>query len=198
VTAVADVTSLLLEYRDGDRSAMDRLLPIVYDELHSLARGHRNRWSSSSASGTTSLVHEAYLKLVDQTQVEWQNRRHFFYIASRAIRSILVDNARYHQRQKRGGGLRRVELEDSVLVSEQRCEELLALDSALDRLRNESERLCRIVECRFFGGLTVDETADTLEVSPATVKRGWNLARVWLYRRLESEQDEGGVAENAG
>jgi RNA polymerase sigma factor (TIGR02999 family) len=158
---------------------------MVYDELLALARGQRAAWNGFEKPGTTSLVHEAYLKLVDQTRVDWRSRAQFFYVASRAMRSILIDNARWHGRAKRDGGVR-VPLEEGHLVSAERADELLAVDRALARLSAAEERLGRIVECRLFGGLTVEETAETLEVSPATVKRGWDLARAWLHRELAS------------
>jgi RNA polymerase sigma factor (TIGR02999 family) len=185
-----DITALLNEFARGDRSAMQQILPLVYSELHKLARYHRYRWNGHRAPGTTSLVHEAYLKMVDQTHVQWENRRQFYYIASRAMRSILVDNARRFQRQKRGGGQRAIPLDAAILFSEVRSTEVLALDEALDRLLGSDERLGRIVECRFFGGLTVEETAEALDISPATVKRGWNLARAWLYRELSQDSPE--------
>jgi RNA polymerase sigma factor (TIGR02999 family) len=177
-----DITDVLLQLGE-DGSKVDRLLPMVYDELLVLARGQRAAWNGLEKPGTTSLVHEAYLKLVDQTRVDWRSRAQFFYLASRAMRSILIDNARWHRRAKRDGGLR-VPLEDARLVSAERADELLHLDRALDRLTAAEERLGRIVECRVFGGLTVEETAEALAVSPATVKRGWNLARAWLLREL--------------
>ncbi len=149
-----------------------------------MARHQRFRWNDPRSPGTSSLVHEAYLKLVDQTRVDWQNRAQFFYLASRAMRSVLVDNARWHSREKRGGGAQPISTEDVNIVSEARSEELLALDEALSALKGEDDRLSRIVECRVFGGLTVDETAEALQVSTATIKRGWKLARAWLYRRL--------------
>ena len=184
------ITQALIELGQGEQEALKRLLPLVYDELKGLARGHRFKWQGGqNIPGTTSLVHEAYLKLVDQTQVNWQNRAHFFYYASRTMRSILVDNARRYQRQKRAGERKAVPLDDVVLVSEERSEELLALDEALSRLQEQDERIGKIVECRFFGGLSVEETADTLSISPATVKRGWNVARSWLYRELQPESD---------
>jgi len=181
-----DITALLLEI-GRDQAAYERLVPLVYEEMRRLARSQKFRWRDSRAPGTTSLVHEAYLKLVDQTQVDWKSRGQFFYIASRTMRSILIDNARWHRRTKREGDRRRVELDDDVLVSEQRSDELLALDEALSRLKTSDERLSRIVECRVFGGLTVAETAEALSLSPATIKRGWELARVWLYRELRAE-----------
>jgi RNA polymerase sigma factor (TIGR02999 family) len=136
--------------------------------------------------GTTSLVHEAYLKLAGQAGLGHANRRQFYALASRAMRTILIDNARWHGRVKRGGGRARASLEETVLVSAERSEELLALDEALTRLEAQDPRLARIVECRCFGGLTVEETAEALDLSSATVKRGWSLARTWLYRALKS------------
>ncbi|MGH9385602.1 MAG: ECF-type sigma factor [Vicinamibacterales bacterium] len=181
-----DVTRLLKDLASGAPEAGNRLLEVVYDELRQLARYHRAQWRKS-AIGTQSLVHEAYLKLVDQTHIQWQSRGQFFAIASRAMRSVLVDNARYWQRLKREGGRDRVELDDAMLVSEARSEEVLALDTALDRLGGADARLATIVECRFFGGLTVEETAEALGLSPATVKRDWVAARTWLYRELNQQ-----------
>lgn len=178
------VTALLNEAGLGRADAVPRVLPLVYDELCVLARRHRFRWRDARSPGTGSLVHEAYLKLVDQSQVRWESRAQFFTIASRVMRSILVDNARHFSRQKRGGPQRQVPLEDHLLVSEEYSAELLALDDALSRLSAADERLGRIVECRFFGGLTVEESAEALGISPATVKRGWTTARAWLYQQL--------------
>jgi RNA polymerase sigma factor (TIGR02999 family) len=162
-------------------------MPLVYSELKALAHAHRYRWTGiKGGMGTTSLVHEAYLKLADQAPAGFANRRQFFAVASKAMRSILIDNARWQGRQKRGGGSPPVELQESMLVSAERSEELLALDEALGRLDDREPRLARIVECRCFGGLTVDETAEALAVSSATVKRGWSLARAWLYRELQT------------
>jgi RNA polymerase sigma factor (TIGR02999 family) len=177
-----DITDVLLDLA-RDRSAMDRLLPLVYDELLAMARAQRWSWNGADTPGTTSLVHEAYLKLVNQTRVDWRSRAQFFCVASRAMRSILIDNARFHHRRKRDGGVR-VPLEETHLVSERRADELLSIDRALERLSAAEERLGRVVECRVFGGLTVEETAEALQVSAATVKRDWNLARAWLYRDL--------------
>lgn len=179
----ADVTVLLKGLSAGEPEAGDRLLALVYDELRQMARRHRAGWRRTPL-GTQSLVHEAYLKLVDQTTVEWSSRGQFFAIASKAMRSILIDNARHYLRLKREGGRERVELEDGLLVSAARSEELVALDFALERLRAADQRLGAIVECRFFGGLTIEETAEALGSSPATVKRDWTAARTWLYREL--------------
>lgn len=185
-----DVTALLLELGRGDSTALDRLLPIVYDELRRLAKGHRYSWRDP-ALGTVSLVHEAYLKLVNQSHVDWQSRGQFFCLASRAMRTILVDNARHHRRLKRGGNLRVVPIEEAELVSASRSDELLALDEALERLRRSDARSADVVDCRVFGGLTVEETAESLGISPATVKRSWTVARTWLYNELRSQPPGG-------
>jgi len=187
---VGEITRLL-EQLDTEQGAartavLDQLMPLVYGELKALARANRYRWSGLEAPGTTSLVHEAFLKLSDQASVGLTNRHQFFALASRAMRSILIDNARWHGREKRGGGKAPLALSESMLVSAERSTELLALDEALGRLEEREPRLARIVECRCFGGLTVDETGEALEISPATVKRGWSLARTWLYRELRS------------
>jgi RNA polymerase sigma factor (TIGR02999 family) len=187
---IGEITRLLgrLDNRAGDgrEAVLSELMPLVYGELKLLARANRYRWNGVESLGTTSLVHEAYLKLADQDRSDFSNRRQFYALASRAMRSILIDNARWHSRQKRGGGRRPAVLEESMLVSAERSEELLALDEALKELEENEPRLARIVECRCFGGLTVDETADALDVSTATVKRGWSLAQTWLYRALKS------------
>ena len=187
---IGEITRLLerLDSRAGGgrEAVLSELMPLVYGELKLLARANRYRWRGVESLGTTSLVHEAYLKLADQDRSDFSNRRQFYALASKAMRSILIDNARWHSRQKRGGGRRPAVLEESMLVSAERSEELLALDEALSRLEEREPRLARIVECRCFGGLTVDETADALDVSSATVKRGWSLARMWLYRALKS------------
>ena len=171
---------------EGKDAVLSELMPLVYGELKVLARANRYRWSGVESLGTTSLVHEAYLKLADQTRADYANRRQFYALASKAMRSILIDNARWHSRQKRGGGRKPAKLEESMLVSAERSEELLALDEALGHLEDREPRLARIVECRCFGGLTVDETAEALDVSSATVKRGWSLARTLLYRALKT------------
>jgi RNA polymerase sigma factor (TIGR02999 family) len=184
-----EITRLLERLDDepgeGREAVLQELMPLVYGELKALARSNRYRWSGVESLGTTSLVHEAYLKLA-RSPTELTNRRQFYALASKAMRSILIDNARWHSRQKRGGGRRPAALEESMLVSAERSDELLALDEALGDLEDREPRLARIVECRCFGGLTVEETAEALDVSSATVKRGWSLARTWLYRALKS------------
>lgn len=187
---IGEITRLLerldTETNDGREAVLEELMPLVYTELKVLARANRYRWNGVESLGTTSLVHEAYLKLADQARSDFANRRQFYALASKAMRSILIDNARWHSRQKRGGGRKAASLEDAILVSAERSEELLSLDEALSQLEDREPRLARIVECRCFGGLTVDETAEALELSSATVKRGWSLARTWLYRALKT------------
>lgn len=182
----ADVTVLLKAMAQGEPDAQNRLMALVYDELRQMARRHRAGWRRSPL-GTQSLVHEAFLKLVDQTHVQWQSRGQFFAIASKAMRSILIDNARHYLRLKREGGRERVELDEGLLVSAARSEDLVALDLSLERLHAAEPRLATLVECRFFGGLTIEETAEALGTSPATVKRDWAAARTWLYRELHGD-----------
>jgi len=160
-------------------------MPVVYDELYKMARYKRWQHGPADELGTTSLVHEAYLKMTTGTSVEWQSRAHFFYMASLAMRNVLTDNARRRLRRKRGGGAAEVSLAATSLVSNDRTEELLALDEALRLLETRRAHLVRIVECRFYGGLTVEETSEALGVSEATVKRGWATARAILYRQLK-------------
>jgi RNA polymerase sigma factor (TIGR02999 family) len=182
---ITQLLNRLGEARAEDQEALlERLMPLVYGELKELARINRYRWHSDGAPGTTSLVHEAYLKLAGRTHGDYASRRQFYCLASKVMRSILIDNARWQGRKKRGGGGPHAALEESSLVSAERSDELLALDEALGRLDSREPRLARIVECRCFGGLTVEETAEALAISPATVKRGWNLARAWLFREL--------------
>jgi len=178
-----DLTELLAAFSRGDENAARQLLPLVYDELHAIARRRRWQWSGSSGPGTTSLVHEAYINLANRSAGLWENRAHFFYVASVAMRNILIDAAKRQSRARHGGGKRRASIQE-VAVPPDRSDELLSLDDALGRLEQADSRLGRIVECRFFGGLTIDETAQALSLSPATVKRGWETARSWLYKEL--------------
>lgn len=177
-----EVTVLLRGMASGEPDAANRLLAIVYDELRQMARRQR-RQAGRTPLGTQSLVHEAFIKLVDQT-VQWSSRAQFFAIASKAMRSILIDNARHYLRLKREGGRARVELEEGLLVSEARSEELIALDTALERLQRADPRLAALVECRFFGGLTEDETAEVLGVTARTIRRDWIKAKGWLHQEL--------------
>jgi RNA polymerase sigma factor (TIGR02999 family) len=176
-----EVTRLLAELRTGDRTALDRLFPLIYDELHGRAHHQLARHRPGDTLSTTALVHEAYLKLTDSAGQSYNDRIHFFAVASRAMRQILVDHARRKLAEKRGGGLRPVSLDPADLASPDRAEELLALDEALGELAALDERLARTVELRFFGGLSVEETADVLGTSPRTVKRDWRKARAFLY-----------------
>lgn len=181
----SDVTGLLVAWSNGEEAARARLIEAVYNELRRLARTHLRRERIDHSLSPTALVHEAYLKLVDQRRVQWQNRAHFFGIAAHVMRRILVDHARAHTAAKRGADARvplgEVEVDLGVWP---RDVDLLGLDAALDRLAAIDDRQSQLVELRFFGGLTVDETATVLSVSPATVKNDWALARAWLYREL--------------
>lgn len=180
-----NVTQMLLAFSEGDRSAMDKLLPVIYEELHRLASHYMRRQPSEHTLNTTALIHEAYLKLIDQKQVQWQNRAHFFGVASQAMRHILVDYARSKHAFKRGGARQKVSLDGVALVAEDRSEEWLNIDSALKKLEKIDPRQGKIVELRYFTGLTIDETAAVLEISPATVKREWTMAKAWLARELK-------------
>lgn len=182
------VTRLLGEVRDGNRESFDRLFPLVYDELRSIARQQRRRAPAVATLDTHALVHEAYLKLVDQTSPDWRTRGHFSAVAAKAMRYILVDYARRKGAEKRGGGRDDVPLDKVAAVLGEapnvEIEGLIALNDALAALESESPREAKIVELKFFGGLTVPEIAETLDISTATVKRGWALARAWLYREM--------------
>lgn len=179
-----DTTGLLLALRDGDRRALDRLMPRVYDELHRIAHRELARVGGRGTLRTTGLIHEVYLKLVDGTRVEVEDRAHFLALAATAMRHIVIDYARKRRTQKRGGGWRRISLDNGVPSSEERFDELIELDEALKRLEHFDERLCKVVECRFFGGMTVEETATTLQVAPRTVDRAWRKAKAWLHREI--------------
>jgi RNA polymerase sigma factor (TIGR02999 family) len=180
----SEITDLLAALRGGDRSAMDRLMPLVYEELRSRAHQQLGRARRDAALSTTGLVHEVYLKLVHTPNVAWEDRNHFFAVASKAMRSVVVDHARRQFAQKRGGGAHQVELEEDVLVLDRPPEEILAIHEALDRLVEVDARLSGLVEMRFFGGLSMEEIADVVGVSVRTVKRDWNKARVLLFQML--------------
>ena len=180
----ADVTTLLKRATDGDDSAVNRLVPLVYDELRALAESYLMRERANHTLQATALVHEAYLRLIDQRDVRWKNRAHFFAVAAQAIRRILVDHARGHRRAKRGGDRQRVRLDEDVMPLEDRDLDLLALDEALERLTRLYERQARIVELHFFGGLSLKDVAAFLGVSPRTVDGDWSMARAWLRREL--------------
>jgi RNA polymerase sigma factor (TIGR02999 family) len=183
------VTQLLLKWQEGDEAAMDDLMPLVYEELRRIAHRHLRRERADHTLSTTALVHEAYLNLVDHDMMPWQNRVHFYAIASRVMRRVLIWYARKRNAAKRGGGIPNLALDDVVVLSDDRMEELLALDQALEKLEAMDARLCRVVECRYFGGLSVQETAEALAISPATVKRDWQTARAWLRRTLDETQN---------
>jgi len=179
-----DITQLLLRWGAGDRSAFDQLLPLVYDELRRLARSYLRRHPQQSVLQPTILVHEAYLKLINQRQANWQNRAQFFGLAAKVMRDLLVDYARRAQAAKRGGGNYSVSLTEADRQGRQKEFDLIALDEALDRLAALDARHSRVVEMKFFAGLTIEEIAEATGTSHATVERDWNLARAWLYHEM--------------
>ncbi len=185
-TPPSEVTLLLQEASGGNQQALDRLLPLVYDELRAIAHGQRRSEPAEFTLNTTALVHEAYLKLVDQTRVTWRNRAHFFAIASRSIRRIVVDHARERLALKRGSGVEHISIEqlEAEPLGEGHAETLVGLDDALSRLACVDPRQGEIVTYRFFGALTIEETAEVLGISTATVKREWAMAKAWLHREL--------------
>ena len=178
-----EVSKLLRAWTDGDRGALDRLTPIVYDELHRLAQRYMKRERPGHSLQTTALVNEAYMRLVDYKRMRWQNRAHFFAVSAQLMRRILVEHARRHN-LKRGGGVQHVSLEEAAVVGGDEDVDLLALDDAMNGLARIDPRKVQVVEMRFFGGLSVEETAQVLKVSTVTVKRDWRAARAWLYREL--------------
>ena len=190
--AAANPTTLLLAWGRGDETALDQLIPLVHDELRRLARRHMAGERVGHTLQATALVNEAYLRLIEVNQVRWQNRAHFFAMASRVMRRILVDAARSRGFQKRGAGAEKVSLDEALLVSGEPRQDLIALDDALNALAAFDLRKSQVVEMRFFGGLSVEETAEALHVSADTVMRDWRLAKVWLVRELRGEQLEGG------
>jgi RNA polymerase sigma factor (TIGR02999 family) len=179
-----DVTALLAKYRDGDGDALNELLPIIYDELRKIARRRLRRERQEHTLQATALVHEAYLRLADQKDAQWQSRAHFIACAARIMRNILVDNARSHGAEKRGGGMRPVTLEAASLGPAAGDPDVLALDDALRELEATDPVRSRVVELRYFGGLSIEEVAEVMQVSTATVKRQWTTARAWLHREL--------------
>lgn len=182
-----DVTKLLRDWSDGEQKAFDELLPIVYNELRRLAHNYLNRERSDHTLQTTALVHEAYLKLVDQREVKWQNRAHFFAISAQAMRRILIDKARRHAAVKRGEAPEKLSLDDALNLSTDSDETMLALDEALNELETIDPQQSRVIELRYFGGLTIEETAEVMNLSPATIKREWAMARAWLYKKITGE-----------
>lgn len=181
-----EITEQLIAWSRGDEAALDKLIPAVYQELRRLADSYLRREDTGHSLQPTALVHEAYLRLIDQTKVEWQNRAHFFGVAAQMMRRILIDHAKTKHRAKRGGTAVKVVLDENVTITQERAGELLALDDALQALARMDQRKSQIVELRYFGGLTVEETAQVLGVSDKTVMRDWSLAKAWLYRELSN------------
>jgi RNA polymerase sigma factor (TIGR02999 family) len=182
-----EVTQLLGDWSGGDEGALEKLIPLVQPELHRLAHYYMSRERAGHTLQTTALLNEAYLQLTDKTQPPWQNRTHFMAVAAQLMRRIMVDHARARHALKRGAGAIRVTLDETALVTEERAEELLALDEALEKLAEFDRRRCEIVEMRYFGGLTVEEIADVHKVHPNTVMRDWRAAKAWLYAELTTE-----------
>jgi RNA polymerase sigma-70 factor (ECF subfamily) len=182
-----EITQLLLKWGKGDADALECLIPVVYPELRRMARRYMGKENSQHTLQTSALINEAYLKLIDQQAVEWQDRAHFFAAAALVMRRILIDHARRYRYEKRGGGARRIDLDDIAVIADERACEFVELDAALDSLAKIDQRKGRIVELRFFGGLTVDETAEVMKLSPITIKREWRVARAWLYREISGE-----------
>jgi RNA polymerase sigma-70 factor, ECF subfamily len=183
-----EVTQLLVAWRNGDQNARDELMPLVYQELHRLAHQYMSRERPGHTLQTSALVNEAFLRLADQRDVQWQNRAHFIGIAGQMMRRILVDYARNRGYAKRGGGALQVSLDEELIVSEERSAEVVALDDALQSLARLDERKSQLVELRFFGGLSIEETAEVLGVSPGTVMRDWTLAKAWLRREMSGNK----------
>jgi RNA polymerase sigma factor (TIGR02999 family) len=187
----SDITELLINWCDGERAALDKLIPLVERELHRIAHNYMRREDPDHTLQTTALVNETYLRLIDQNRVRWQNRAHFFAIAAKIMRRILINYARDRERKKRGGGAIHISISDVDAMIEQRAVDLIALDEALIKLELIDERKCRVVELRFFCGLSVEETAEALNTSTITVIRDWNFAKAWLARELtNSAYDE--------
>jgi len=189
-TSSQDVTMLLKAWSEGDEAALKKLTPLVYAELRRLARHYMARERSSPTLETGAVLNEAFLRLVHWKTARWENRSHFYGLAAQMMRRVLVDHARSRGYHKRGGGIRPVSLDEAVVVSKERSPDIVALDEALDRLAAVDERKSKVVELRFFGGLSVEETAEVLKVSPFTVARDWTLAKAWLHRELTGKSEE--------
>ena len=187
-----EVTALLLAWNEGDETALAKLTPLVYQELHRLARGYMGRERAGHTLQTTALVNEAYLRLIDSSRVRWQNRAHFFAVSAQLMRRILVDFARSRNYQKRGGEMARVSFSEAFEVAEEQEADLVALDEALTALAKVDPRKSQVIELRFFGGLSVEETGEVLQVSADTVMRDWRLAKMWLLREISKEGKDGG------
>lgn len=182
----SEITQLLIEWNGGNQAALDQLIPLVYEELQRIAQRHLRRESPDGTLQTTALVHEAYLKMIDQTRINWQNRAQFFGVAANIMRRILVDHARRRNRHKRGGEVIKLSLDGGAAldVSDERTAELVALDEALQKLAEEDPKKAKLVELRYFGGLSIEETAEVLGVGTATVIRQWRIAKAWLYKEI--------------
>ena len=187
LSSLENVTGLLLDWSNGDQSAYERLVPLVYAELHRLAHHYMSRERGDHTLQTTALVNEAYVRLVDQKRTQWQNRAQFFGICAELMRRILVDYARQHQYQKRGGGAQKIALDETAQIAEEKTADLVALDDALKQLAEFDPRKARVVELRFFGGLNVEETAEVMGIHANTVIRDWSAARSWLYQAVTSD-----------
>lgn len=188
-----EVTEWLIAWSQGDEAALNQLIPLVHEELRRLAKRYMRRERGQRPGHTlqtTALVNEAYLRLIDASQVQWRNRTHFFAISARLMRRILVDYARAHSYAKRGGGAQHIPLDEAAVFTKESAPDLVALDDALDALTRIDERKTRVIELRFFGGLTIEETAEVLKVSPDTVMRDWRLAKSWLMRELSGEKSD--------
>ena len=183
-TSTHEVTQLLVDWSNGDQAALDRLMPLVDRELHRLAHHYMRQEKPGHTLQTTALVNDAYLKLVDQRQMHWKNRTHFFAMSAQLMRRILVDHARKRKYAKRGGDAQKITLDEAMVVSRQPGRDLVALDQALEELAALDPRKGKVVELKFFGGLTSEETAEVLDVSPLTVKRDWKMAKAWLFDSL--------------
>ena len=189
-TSTGEVTRLLQDCSEGNRDALDKLLPLVYNELRRLAHSYLSHERPDHTLQTTALVHEAYLKLIDQRSVNWQNRAQFFAISAQAMRRILLDNARRHTAAKRGSGGQKISLDEvATLSGDSANESLIALDLALQKLERIDEAQSKIVELRYFGGLTIEETAEVLKISPSSIQREWTVARAWLYKTITGTPD---------
>jgi RNA polymerase sigma-70 factor, ECF subfamily len=185
-----EITERLIAWGAGDRAALDQLLPVVYQELRRMAGNYLRQENPGHTLQPTALVHEAWLRLIDQARVDWRNRAQFFGVAAQMMRRILVDHAKAKHREKRGGDAVKLSLDDVINLSRERAADLIALDDALDELTRVDERKSRVVELRYFGGFTIEEIAQILEVSPETVMRDWKLAKAWLYQQIRQEADE--------
>ena len=184
-----EITQLLLAWSEGDQAALEKLTPLVYSELHRMARGYMVKERPGHTLQTTALINEAFMRLIDWKNVSWQNRAHFFSVAAQMMRRVLVDFARSRNYAKRGGGAQQISLDEEAIYHEDHGEEFIALDEALKRLAEFDQRKCQVVELRFFGGLSVEETAVVLKISRRTVMREWDLARAWLYRELKGKDE---------